>query len=361
MDSHLTLEELEYFTQLSNDLSNKLGIDSSAENIASSMYLSGDPEATASFDAVAESYASEGITRSDPFVGALVQKEWNQFTFTCASCLNSPGTVLPLSPYQVMTLPFAYLTHRSELKYITRILSEGALKPFHGRKRANQYPGVYCFPNMQRPEEAYSNMSDTKLTFVLSLALLKKRAWHLNRCDDYGNITMETWDYATLPEHLMGLYGEASVLYGPTQYGFMEVVFHDRIPLEYVEAVVVKYESDVDEALALMYNSGIPVYSLEEWKSMPLIKRVKGLSSHGLYTDDAPNFCFNNMGGGGDDRVISASNIRCTLLNSGFKRQVVDRLMSKMNRREILKYIQELWEHRLETGEKYPPAVHPPY
>lgn len=360
MDTLLTLEEQEYFAQLSRDLSDKLGIDRSAESIAESMYLSGNSELTDRFDAVEEYYASEGITRSSAFAGALVQEEWNKYTFIEASCLNSPGADLPLSPYQVMTLPFAYLTHRSKLKYVARIIAEGALKSFHGQKRANHYPGVYCWPNMQRTEEAYSNM-DTELTYVLSLALLKKRAWHLNRCDDYGNITMETWDYATLPEHLMAVYGEASTLYGPAEYGFMEVVFHDRISLEYIEAIVVKYEDDVDQVQALASTVGIPVYTLEQWKQMPLIKRVRGLSSHGSYTDDPPNYCFSNMGGGGDDRVIPFNNIRCTLLNSGFKRQAVDRLMREMNRREILEYIQELWQARLKTGEKYPPVVHPPY
>lgn len=81
----------------------------------------------------------------------------------------------------------------------------------------------------------------------------------------------------------------------------------------------------------------------------------------GSYPNVEPNFCYDNIGSGGDDvRVLPLSNIRNTLLNSGFQIQEIDKLR-KMKQKNLTAFMEQLFVSRAKSGERHPVVIHPPY
>lgn len=336
------------FESLASGVLENLGIDLSPSQLESMIYARSSYDDMDKLKMVLPIYAKEGLTIDTPFIRGTVASSHKE-EFVLANYLY-PGDEHGMSVQQILQSPFVYLTHASHLEYVREILDSGFIKPVHRiyDKDDSHFPGVYCYPNMHR--DPYKNMG-LEVIYVLSLALLRKRAWHINRDEDYGNVSSMTWDYVTLPQHLSGDYVE--------RHGFEEIVFHDKIPISYVSAIVVKDKNAAQSVRRLLRGKVIPVITIDEWKAGLVYKLIKGISSEGSYTNDLPNFCYDNMGGG-DMKFLRLSNIRCTLLNSGLPISEVEEIC-KMKRKDLLAFMYDLWTSRLARGEKHPPLVHPPY
>lgn len=100
--------------------------------------------------------------------------------------------------------------------------------------RTEQYPGVYCVPEL---DTGYVNVNNNDFTFIISLALFAKRGWHIRGYSPYGGygalIDTTVWDYTSFADHLKNI-----DLRALKTNPFPEMVFHYPISLEYVEAIV---------------------------------------------------------------------------------------------------------------------------
>jgi hypothetical protein len=344
---------MERMEQISVNIYDDLGLLMSPLYISKNIYIQNkDIEIIKKFKLIGNLYTQEGLTLGTPFVKSAIEGCWNKESFIIADYLYPSGESKGMTSQQILTCPFAYLTHASHLEHVEDIMNDGFLKPVYRLDEDTHYPGLYCYPNLHNPEDAYKNMG-LEVIYILSLSLFRKRAWHINRDENYGNISSNTYDYVTFPEYLRSYYSELN----PHKFG--EIIFHEKVPLEYIEAVIVQDANVLRQMNKLLFKRRIPAYTVDEWKKLPLVKMIRGLSSGGSYTNDPPNFCYDNMGGD-DIRVLPIKNIKYTLLNSGFSRQEANKIVA-MKRNDLLVYMKDLWVSRLETGEKYPPVIHPPY
>lgn len=297
---------------------------------------------------------------------------YNYLLFILASQLYPPYPSSGLSPEQIVTSPFIYLTHGTHLESLATILDSGYILPGHyfveeQRLRDNineylvedniipkinirldQYPGVFLYPNINDQKDLYTNFG-LEVIFVLSLSLLTKRGWHISRDENYGSISSLTWDYKTLPQHLMFDY-----IY-PNTFG--ELVMHYPIPLEYVECIVA---TEHVERVRSIVDDRFVVYTLDEFKRLPKTKYVKHLYTNGTYDNGEPNFCYDNLGGD-KEVVLSNRNIQNTLLNCGYGDTEVQRLMEEKSYSQLLSTIQHAWTTNLLTRNYPKPHSHPPY
>lgn len=250
-----------------------------------------------------------------------------------------------LSPEQILTSPFIYLTHASHLEYLEQILSSNALNPTPSRE--DQYPGVYLYPNIQSNKDAHKN-TYLEVIFIISLSLLKSQGWHISKEENYGNITSLTWSCNTLPEYLNSHYAD-------TPFG--EFVTHYPIPLDYVEEIIAA-DNVIDEVKRIV-NNRYPVYSLTEFKEMPLIKRVKSLYLNSTYSDQPANFCYNNLGGCDEPIVLPMKNIKSTLLNCGYDKNTVSNLIATKSYKELIQIVKT--SCIANRSLVHNPVVYPPY
>lgn len=91
---------------------------------------------------------------------------------------------------------------------------------------------------------------------------MEQRNWHLNSTDNYGNINNITFSPETLPTYLdklMGLWGIRKCGHKGGDVCDPEIIFHDAIPLDFVEMVVVDSEESKKRIETLLQGRGIPV------------------------------------------------------------------------------------------------------
>ena len=248
-----------------------------------------------------------------------------------------------LSPEQILTSPFIYLTHASHLEYLEQILLSNYLNPTPLRE--DQFPGVYLYPNIQNKQNAYGN-TGLEVIFIVSLSLLKSQGWHISKEENYGNISSLTWSCNTLPEYLNSHYAN-------TPFG--EFVAHYPIPLDYVEEIIAK--DNVINEVKRIVNNRFPVYSLTEFKQLPLTKRVKSLYLNSTYSDRPPNFCYSNLGGCDEPIVLPMKNIENILLNCGHDRNTVSNLIATKSYKELIQIVKINWTSKSSQN----PQVYPPY
>ena len=291
--------------------------------------------------------SASGFTLDDiekvPFFDRVDSSHFPKGDFIMASELYQP--INGLSPEMILTSPFLYLTHAINPEYLDDIMESGMLKTPRELDdgREDQYPGIYFVPNIL--SEPYNNM-DLDIILIFSLALLKRKAWHILRDGFYGNIGETTWDYTTLPGYLRSHYNDKP---------FDEVVFHDNIPLDYLEVILVNDDlEEIDpEHYKEIFNK-YPAMKLSEFKKLPVYRRVKR-----LYIDDPldvlePNLCYNNQGS--DTPVdLSMRNIKYTLMNCGYSKDEVSKFLSTKSKSELIDLIDKRYDGR------YEPVYHPPY
>lgn len=328
------------FQEISDSINEDLGIYMSPSRIFSKMYM------TENGDRV---YRTDDIDIEFPFAKHM-GKYWDKESFIIADYLYPNDEHMGLTAQQILTCPFIYLTHTSHLIHVKDIMNDGFLKYY--KEAVDQYPGVYCYPNLHSENDAHTNIK-LEVTYILSLSLLRKRSWHINRHEDYGNISSNTYDYITLPKYLKSDYLEEN------PHVFEEIIFHDNIPIDYIGAIVVRNDDILDQVNRLLPRK-IPIFTQAQWKQLPLVKMIKGILSDGQYSDLQPNFCYGNMGGY-DSKVLSYDSIRSTLLNSGFSNREIDDFFFKMKRHELISFLKQMWKTSLKNGERYPTIIHPPY
>lgn len=288
-----------------------------------------------------------------PFFSLLTSDYFNKEDFIIASELFEPED--GLSPEMILTSPFAYLTHAINPEEILEaIMESGALytPKMLGGGREDQYPGIYFVPNNIERSEAYKNMT-LDVIFVFSLALLKGKAWHINRDEDYGNIGQGTWDYQTLPTYLRSHYNG---------HGFGELIMHDGVSFDYLEAILVSDTFDdhdpeiYEESMNILRQYDYPVMKVSEFKKLPLYRRVKNLYIPDASAAQEPNFCYSNQGG---YTVVDLSmqNIQYTLLNSGYSTTEVNTYLTTKSKIELINLI----DQRANSNNRYLPVYHPPY
>lgn len=224
---------------------------------------------------------------------ALPQDGWYRKPFIVADYLYSNNEDIGMTPEQILTSPFVHIVHSTNGENLDPIIRSGFLSPLHehDQMRNDQFPALYCALSLQTKDDAYSNMR-SDIAFVLSLSLLKKKSWHINIKEDYGRITNQTYDYLTLPRYLKTYYNTNDGMIG---HIFEEMMIHDKIPLEYVECIVVKNEAIMSQIAEVVSYTNLKVYTLEQYKSLPLIKRIKDLYVEGSYTNQYPNYCYDNV------------------------------------------------------------------
>jgi len=324
----------------------------------------------------------------------------NKITYTKTKLgLNSGFT-----PEQILTSPFLCLTHVTYARmeddedgnryesaaYLETIFKSGSLsnslhrlKPTEAKEvlnlhypkkgvrvnwhnvplklknvRLEQYPGVYC--NLETSGESSGNFA-----FVLSLALLRKKGWHIRGDSPYGGygalIDSTVWDSTTFEDYLKT---------SPNNLNFSEMIFHYPIPLDYVEYIVCGNEKYRTNILGYMKNTkwfNIPVYVKNEPKHQKLepIKKVKFLYSKtgGPYSDQPPNLCYNSNGEFEYDRPGKLSNfeLRNTLMNCGFDDLEARKLIKNEDYDDLLKLITTRGVESIVSGKYYLPKVHPPH
>lgn len=292
----------------------------------------------------------DNIVKVPFFINILDRPGYNsdpKFSAIAATEIYSNSLEGGLSPEQILTSPFMYLTHASHLEYLEQILSSNNLKPTPLRE--DQFPGVYLYPNIQSKENAYTN-TRLDVIFIISLSLFKSRGWHISQVENYGNITSLTWSCNTLPKYLTSHY--------VTSTSFGELVTHYPIPLDYVEEIIAQ-DNAIDDVRRIVGNR-FPVYTLTEFKQLPLIKRVKSLYLKSTYSDQPPNFCYSNLGGY-DPIVLPIENIKDTLLNCGYDRNTVDNLINTKTYKELIELIKSSWVSNRSSEIVREPQIYPPY
>lgn len=210
--------------------------------------------------------------------------------------------------------------------------------------RTDQYPGLYC--TLQQSSLDPFNFN---LPIVFILSLLKKKAWHINIIDDYGIISKNTYCYKTLPDFIISQ---------PLPELWGEIVFHDKVPLDYVECIVVE-DSKFYEA-ALIVGNRYKLYTKSQFKNLETRKYIKDLYLPGKYTDVEPNFCYHNIQED-KNRFHTVENIVSTLVNSGYNKEQSENYVKSTLRADVLKFMFDMWKERLYKNVVSPHIVYPPY
>lgn len=328
------------------------------------------------------------------FVDSLVEKRlWkSSFAYSTDQYSSESG----LSPEQILTSPFVFLSHATynskviepifksgKLDHVINTMdkkvardvvqksltSEDAWKYGWGeiRARNEQFPGVYMVPHTYEDYQAHQR--GAPFIFIVSIALMKKEGWHINKFDSWGSLTKFTWDYTSLPQYLID---EA-----PNTVTFGELVAHYPIPLDYVEAIIcysgeldIETELDglteKDYAIKMTKKYGykhIPVYWGDEYEKLVPTKKIKFLYDEGSYSNNPPNFCYDNWGYfyyNNKADHLDKKDLRAMLLNCGYSVSKTNDMLKKPYE-EVVHAIRQKWTESI-VEKKYSPAVvHPPF
>jgi hypothetical protein len=125
-----------------------------------------------------------------PFFTKILKDFNNKLSYIIASEIYPISLAGGLSPEQILTSPFIYLTHATHIEYLEQILQSGYLKPSHTliENKSLILAGINGYlqgeignienlrfdryPNIQSDTEAYENLN-LDVTFIISLSLLK--------------------------------------------------------------------------------------------------------------------------------------------------------------------------------------------
>jgi hypothetical protein len=231
-----------------------------------------------------------------------------------------------------------------------------------GTIRFDQFPGVYfraCdLSTTWFPEDGWVA---TGLTFILSTALLRKRAWHLALTFQMngGIDTKNIYDYTTADQ----------LLIGEQEHFFAgEVVLHYPVSLDYCEGILCPetIRKELVQEVLQSYGRIIPVLYMNELDVAPK-KFSKSMFSHfgrNEYPDTEPNYCyFAQMKAAGEcfcDPGSMPNILFNTLLNSGIERSEAWKMLQTKSVMELIVTIQERRLAAIEGNYTYPPVVHPP-
>lgn len=106
-----------------------------------------------------------------------------------------------------------------------------------------------------------------------------------------------------------------------------------------------------------MVPLNIPVYTTQQFEQLTVYKYVKGPEGDLGYTNQPPNLCYSNLGGG-EYIYLSEGNIHSTLLNSGYTRKQIDSILSDKTYQQVAQFLDQLWKTNTIV---HPVIIHPPY
>jgi len=163
-----------------------------------------------------------------------------------------------------------------------------------------QFPGIYTAPvsqfDLMNEDFDLSFKRPGFVTLILSLSLLEQRNWHLNAKDDYGAFVNFTFSPYTLPSYLPDmkqLWGIHESEIG--DYWDPEVVFHDAISLDFVEAILVQNEN-MKRIIERIVQGRIPVL-VESRDLRRQLASMKFFKGEERLTSLPPQYCYTGIMG----------------------------------------------------------------
>ena len=267
---------------------------------------------------------------------------WNSFSQTKTVKIKSPGDYNPditkrskfggLTYEQILKSPFTCLLHNTEIESIGSIFERGGLEHRlllgleniparsggagsyiiehveNNARNQRQFPGSYFHVEPQRSWLSETKINDydfkaneERLDMIFSLALLQQQNWHLNLMDNYGAITNFTFSPLTLAKHinkLPPLYGNNE---GPKGFYKEELIIHDKVPIEFCEAIIYhdKNNKIILQQLLKFYGLNIPIYfgTDELYKSLAGEQFIKYIDNYDKLNPIKPNYCYTNNSG----------------------------------------------------------------
>jgi len=137
------------------------------------------------------------------------------------------------------------------------------------------------------------------ITFIFSLALLQQQNWHANIQDNYGEINNITFSPNQLIKNLHLL----QPMYGnnESENGFIkpEFVFHDSIPLKFVELIIVANINDIQKVQEILNKYKLEILvkleSDDLYKSMTNLEFIKYIDQYNELSSNVPNYCYTNV------------------------------------------------------------------
>ncbi len=203
------------------------------------------------------------------------------------------------------------LDHRASIwkKGISVQKGTSKSKPKFEVKQLPDFPGIYTTIITQHTaygtEYFVTESGYGPITLIISLAVLQQRNWHFNTHDLFGDMNNDTFSAKTLPLYLskiQWLWNYSTV--GETEpHDNNELVVHDAIPIELIEAVVVlTEESKIQlELLCEKYNINIQIIvnNPNTFVSINAIlantQFLKGCDTD-LLVDTPPQYCYARKG-----------------------------------------------------------------
>lgn len=159
-----------------------------------------------------------------------------------------------------------------------------------------QFPGIYTTPTSQLDllDQEYGLINPRQIMLILPLSLMQQRNWHLNAKDNYGSIDNLTFTPETLPTYLhklRPLWG----IHNAKDWWDPEVVFHDAIPLDFVEMIVVANET-MKHYVESLVGGRIPVLigSKELYRKLAFKKLYRG---EDRLNPAPPQYCYTGVQG----------------------------------------------------------------
>jgi hypothetical protein len=171
-----------------------------------------------------------------------------------------------------------------------------------------QFPGIYSYLNTQAffqtlsPKTARTNF----IHIILSMALLQQQNWHFNLQDQYGIINNLTFSPQTLPQHIH----EISRLWENPRGRMPEIIFHDAIPLYFVEGVLVNLPEQ-EAIVREIIGPDLPVF-LRSQNLGPMLsqaKFIKGMNNFAILSHELPQYCHTGVIGDAPDVPVSPETV----------------------------------------------------
>ena len=285
---------------------------------------------------------------------------------------------------QILTGPFSYLTHslylerdlkkivasshlapeihrmpKSKINSFIALIKESdkSLKDIHPNYRYEQYPGVYA--NLEIQEKGLQHIST--YTFVMSLSLLAKKAWHVRGYSPYGGygslIDEEVWSPYAFSKYLSSEWKGKN---------FPEIIFHHPISLKYIGAVVCRNQTAKESAVKVIKGtklSHLKVYTASEFDAVPRVKRIKYLYGPKPDINREANYCYSSIGEFtyGRPGKLNKYELYNTLLNCGYTEANAKKYISTHSYNQIIKDVTIKGLEAIRDSKYPPPKVHPPY
>lgn len=154
----------------------------------------------------------------------------------------------------------------------------------------NAYPGVYTAPIMKNTVKVLNSVYyPGNIQIILSKALLKRKACHINKVNEAGIINKAT--YKNCSENIDKFLKTSLRKKYNSRLLTPEIVFHRSIPVKYIEKIICPTKIVYDEVMKI---KGIPKKLLIIGKLEDHIKEYTKNCDKKHEKNDTPNYCYYN-------------------------------------------------------------------